>query len=470
MSTLETYYDQNPLLRIDRNQWTEYDPELKVAFRQSSIFTPLVQWVDLNPNAALYVTGREAIPGHVNHNEISTRQKYITAAYTDSRERHIRANKRYGGKIQFEEYDELISQWRSKGRAGFAAGILRQHLSGSIVTTHEKIARDAMIDNVNVKTYPGGATTVNGLINSANFKFDVDQLRETNLRLSFRSKYQLGQFGDLANPVPGSNDMLCVTTPGVIFDIENQLESRFQQTLANLQSPEQLNGFRLRYQGWTFVSSWDALLFNTGVITKQVAVTTAIKGGDGAPDPDVDAAVDGVLYVGQSSATVTHYVQCTDLGTGQFLAGDVVTLHVARTTEWGVTDGVDPLDGRTMELEIQTVDETNERLTFKAPVMDDYSESFGYTTLAGSGSVGTAYAFITKAAHIHPVYQVGARGGNFFAIKRGVRLHYPPAIDDFESVTRVSWDEHGEMNKWNGDLWEMHYVRATFGNRGALGL
>jgi hypothetical protein len=104
------------------------------------------------------------------------------------------------------------------------------------------------------------------------------------------------------------------------------------------------------------------------------------------------------------------------------------------------------------------------------PVTADYTQSFNYTTLAGGAAAGTAYAFITKAAHIHPVYQLGARGGNFFAGKRGINIHTPPAIDDLMSVVRVAWDEYGELNKWNGDMSEIHFVRASFGNRGAVGL
>lgn len=471
MSTFETYYDQNPIAAIDRNQWVWVDPFIDVMFRNKSIFTPLVRFADYTPTASQITTGRELLPGHVNHNNIGLRQKYITAAYFDSRERKIQSNKRYGAKVQYDHYDPLINQWQTRGRAGFAAGILGQHLNRSMLVTHEKLARDAVLTNVNVKTYAGGATNFATLAGTSSFKFDIQELRDVKLRLSVRVKDAMQEWGEYDGaPVPGVNDMLVITTPGVIYDIWDQIDSKYMMDLRDLGDERIINGGQVRYKGWTFVESWDALLWNAGVISKQVSVILPITAGDGAPDPDVTAAVDGVYYVGQSSSGIRHYVQCSDLGTSAFAAGDFVTLHVARTTGNGVTDGVDPLDGQTMQLEVYSVDETNERLTFRMPVMDDYTDSFTVSTLAGSAvsPAVAAYAFITKAAHVHPVYQIGARGSSLFAIRQPIRTHVPPAIDDFMSVVRVSWDEYGEMNPWQKDLHEVNFVRGSFGNRGSI--
>jgi hypothetical protein len=469
MATFEEYYDANPMGAIDRNQWTEFDPVINVAFHENSIFTPLIQWADMSPQAQLLVTGRELLPGHVNHNAIGLRQKYITAAYFDSRERKIRANLRYGGKVQYDVYDQLINQWRLGGRQGFADGILRQHLNRSILVTHEKIARDATLRNANVVTYPNGATSFADLTAAGDYKFVIESLRQTSLRLSVRVHDAMQQWGEYDGaPVPGIKDMLVITTPGVIYDIWDQMDSRYMMDLRDLGDERIINGGQVRYKGWTFAQSWDAALFNSGIITKQVAVTLPITAGDGAMDPDVDSPLDATWYVGQSSSGVTHYVQCTDFAPGDFAVGDFVTLHTARTASYGITNGVDPLDGQSMVLEVASVDAAANTLIFRMPVMDDYNAPF--TATPDGGASGTCYGFITKGAHIHPVYEIGARGHSLFAIKRGVKLHTPPAIDDFESVTRVSWDEYGAINKWQGDLHEIEFVRASFGNRGVVGV
>lgn len=471
--SFEQYYEMNPIQAIDRNRWTEYDPMLAVAFHDRALFTPLLNWQDLGTNAPVKVTGREMLVGAVNHNPIALRQRFTTAMYFDSRERRIVANNRWGQKVQFEPYDELVNMWRTAGRAGFAEGILRQHLQRSIVLTFEKIARDAVFNLPTVKTYAGGATNFAGLTASGDNKFDVTTLRDVALRLSVRAKDAAGAFGDLAQPVPGVNDYLIITTPGVIYDIWDQMDSRYMKDLRDLQDTRIINNGVVRYQGWTFVQDWNAALFNAGPITTQVAVTVPIVAGDGAPDPVNEAPIDNVWYTGQASSQIKHYVQTSGFASGKFKVGSFVTLHTARTNTHGVTDGVNPFDGMTQVLEVVASDSATGQIKFRQPVMNDYTEPLTYGSLGGSANAGgnaTAYAFLTEGAHIHPVLEFGARGGAFFAMRQGVRLHTPPAIDDWESVVRVSWDCFGGVNQWQRDFQEIQFVRGTFGNRGDLSI
>ena len=67
MSDFDAYYALNPVSVWDRQQWTEYDPLIAVNFYQNAMFTPLVTWQPLDPKASTFVTGREALPGHINH-------------------------------------------------------------------------------------------------------------------------------------------------------------------------------------------------------------------------------------------------------------------------------------------------------------------------------------------------------------------------------------------------------------------
>jgi len=467
MSDFDKYYSENPIEVWDKQVWDEFDSAIAVNFRQAAVFSPLVMWDPIGSKAPTLTTGREALPGHVNHNSIGLRQNFINAAYLDSRERRIVADKRYGHKVQFHSYDELINMWATGGRSGFVNGILRQHLNGSILSVHELLARDSLIQNTNVVNYAGGATSFAGLGTSEDFTFDIGVMRDVALRLSVRAKFAIQRYGTYGEPVPGSADMLVLTTPAVIHGLWDQMEGEWMQNLRDLQDDRIMNGGRIRYRDAVYAESWDACLWNAGNITKQVGVTAPITAGDGAPDPDT-TAIDATWYVGQSSAGITHYVQCTDLGTAQYAAGDFVSLHIARTAAYGITNGVNFLDGKTMVLEIQTVDETNERLTFRSPVMDDYKEAFIATPQGGSA--GTLYAFITKAQHVHPVFKIAMRGASLFAIRRKVMLHNPPAFDDMQSVERFSWDEFGAMNKWQGDLQEITYCAAAFGNRGAVSI
>lgn len=460
------YYGQNPIEVWDRNRWTLRDRAITPLFYTNTLFTPYTRWQPLPEGAPEYVTSRELLPGHSNHNPIPLRAKFTTAAYLDSRERTLRADFHYGGKVQFDKYDELVNMWRANGEQGFIQGVLRQHLAYDVVAQTEKISRDMLLNYANVKTYAGNATDFATVGNTTAYLFDPSVLRDTKLRLAFRSMDALQRYGTYAQPLPGLNLNVVITTPGVMHSIwDAGLNYEILERLALLQNSALLNGAVLVYEGFAFLESFAATLWNAGAITKQVAVTEPIAAGDGAPDPNT-TKVDDTYLVGQSG--VKHYVQTSGFSSGDFVPGDFVTLHVARTNAYGVTDGVNVTDGFTMEMEVYAADHTTGRLVFRRPITADYINAFPYASLGGSAATGTAYAFVTKARHIHPSYLFGARGGCVFAIRRPIQFHTPPAFDDFESVVRFTWDMYGGPNKWDGDLWEIHFAAGSFGNRGPV--
>lgn len=243
--------------------------------------------------------------------------------------------------------------------------------------------------------------------------------------------------------------------------------------LRQLQDERIINGGQVQYRQFSTLADvgHGIVLWNAGTITKQVAVSNAIHFGDGATDPDV-GPVDSVYYTGQTDAATTHYLQCTDLGTSQFAKGDFVTLHRARTSDWGITDGVDFLDGETMRCEVYAVDEVNERITLREPVTQQFEDPFTYTTLGGVATNGTAYAFITKAQHIHPVFIMAAREGVQYVRRRqpdGSLIEFNRPVDsnvDFPSIERVTANWYGEVNPWEPDLYEIFFCAAPFSNRG----
>lgn len=478
----QTYYDENPIARWDRNRWEKWDPAIDYAFREQSVFTPLVQWLDYKQmaggsNPTQFTTGREILPGHVNSNPIDVRQMYTNAAYSDMRERRIQAGSRWGGKVQLHRYDTLVNMIRERGETrGFIEGVLRYHMNRSIVRTHDRLARNALLQNVAVKTYAGGASDLGDMLASKKYYFQPNELRAVKLRLSYRSREALQQYGIYAQPVPGMNVTLAVTTPGVIHSLWNNFQGEMIQTLATLQDNRLLNGDVVLYQGFAFMQSWEAALFNMGRITRQVAVSQQINAGDGAPDPDA-TAIDNTWRVGQSSSGIKHVVYCSDLdanlgdgSTATLAAGDIVTLHTNRTAGWGIDDGVDVLDGMTQEMEVYSVDTEANTVTFRRPVMADYTDPFNYTTLNNQAASGVGYGYITKALDMHPVYMIGARGGNLFAMMERVQFYNPEPTDDFKSVYRYTWDMFGSMNPWNPDLWEVHWAVGDFGNRAAVGI
>ena len=466
---VEAYLDVSPMQAWDRDQWDEYDATIDIGFHGPSIhFTPLLNYVRMPPGANTWYTGNELLPTHVNHEPIGLRQQFIDAMYVDMRRKKLVSNRRYGGKVQLHEFDELVSRF-GKGTPQFMLNVLRTRLLGGITTVHEMIARDAIIEFALHKyladgnAWDAGTYDFSTIATTSAWKFDMKLLEEVRLRLAERSMDINQRWGTYAQPVPNwPGDILAITTPGVMYDIWNTDEGQFMRDLRELQDQRIINGGVARWRGITFVETMDAVLWNAGTITKQVAVTRQIKWGDGAPDPDTETAVDNVYLVGQSSSDVTHYVQCTSFSASDFKKGDRVTIHTSRTSDFGITDGVDFLHGKSLVLEIYEVDAANNRIKFRWPITEEYRDPFSYSTLGGSSSSGTAYAFITKAQHIHPVFIIGSRGMATFAARTKIRIHNPTDDHvDLPGIIRVTWDEYGQANRWNPDIYEIIFCAAS---------
>jgi hypothetical protein len=454
----------------DWDTWDEYDSAIDIAFHTRPVFfSPLMNYVAMPNGADTYYTGNELLRGHTNYNVIGNRARFIDAMYVDGRKKKLEADKRYGGKAQIWEFDELVSRF-GKGTPQFMLNVLRTRLMGGVIETHEMLARNAMLDYAIHKFLADGSKWVatsndfDTISTASSWKVDLKLLEQARLRMAERSLDYRQEWGTYAQPVPGfPGDILVITSPGVMYDIWNTAEGQWMQDLRELQDQRIINGGVVRWKGVTFVETMWSVLFNAGSITRQVAVTEPIKFGDGAPDPD-DTRVDNVYLTGQSTSNQTHYVQCSDLGTSQFAAGNRVTIHIERTSDWGVTNGLDFTDGMSYEAEIYSVDETNERLTFRQPIPLEYAKAFQAAPQGGSAT--TCYAFVTKAQHIHPIYIVGSRGMATFASRRKIRVYNPIDTADLPNVLRVTWDEYGEMNRWNLDLYEVHFVAASSGLSG----
>jgi len=462
----EQYMDVSPMQTWDRDTWDEYDFEIDTAFHGRDVFlTPLLNYVDMPAGADTWNTGRELLGTHVNHETIGLRQRYINAMYVDSRHKKLTSEGRYGGKIQLWEYDELVSRY-GNGTPSFMLAVLRERLGQSIVETHEKIARDAIFEYADFKFLADGnkwtASTYDfsTLTATSTYQMQLSFVDEVKLRLIERSRKWTQRWGSWASPIPNyPQDTMIMTTPNVMFDLWNSDEGEWMQDLRQLQDERIINGGEARWRGATFVDNPWLVLRNAGVLTTQVGVTSPIKFGDGAPDPYTEDAVHNVFYVVQSGSTQTHYVQCDSITDGDFNVGEMVSIHTQRTTDWGITDGVDYLDGETYLAEVVDVDATNNRLKFSEPIVYEYVNSF--TGTPNGGSEGVLYAYITKARDIHPILIVGARGMHTFASRRKIQMYNPIDTADLPGVIRVTWDEHGAMNRWNPFVYEVIFCVAS---------
>jgi hypothetical protein len=160
--------------------------------------------------------------------------------------------------------------------------------------------------------------------------------------------------------------------------------------------------------------------------------------------------------VGQKD--VTHNIQ---LDTGQasdFSVNDWVTIHTLRTNAYGVTNGVNPLSGKTIVRRVVAVDTGADTISFDRPIMR------AYTTDLGAG----IYAYVTKGQHVGFCLVLGSRGGIEGNVNRPIKFYEPKSIDDFESIWRYVWDIRAGMNLKEPNLFECHFVAVSLAKPGGV--
>ena len=303
----------------------------------------------------------------------------------------------------------------------------------------------------------------------ASHKFQLDVINEWNLRL-----------GNLGSPViPGdmASAKVAIIAPGVEYDFFSSLAAASNNEASLFRSaavygnggPEQ----KLRYEMGTFKNVRfvtapsdtygvnPCVLYNAGKIAIQYTVANPINAGDGSPDPDPSdpgvVPVDGTWYIGQKN--VTHYIQLeSDADMSNFALNDMVSIHTSQTNAFGVSGGVNFLDGQTIVRRVVFIDTVNKRLSFDRPI------SYPYTTDLGGG----VYAYVTKGTHVAFTLVLGSRGGIVGNVNRPLRFYEPKPVDDFDSVYRFVWDIVAGYNIWSPTLFECHFSAVSLPKPGGV--
>lgn len=467
MSTFETFYDINPVAVIDQNRWDDRTSEVALQFRAyPTLYTPLIDWDDTSARTGAATTiFTELLEGDVDIDSIPLTANYIKSPIgVDSRARSM-STSRYGDKIQLHESSNIFQQWKMSGGRDWRP-LLRGLLGQSVIRKMELLARNAFLSGPKeFWTYSGTATNW-ATIGTAD-TFELEIVNEWNLRM--------GNTGSPVIPGDMASAKVSIMPPGVVYDFYSTLAAASSNEQAMWRDAQLYAGRELRYElgsykGVRFIQHPNdkfgvnnSVLYNCGAISKQFGVTLPIHMGDGSPDPET-TKVDDVWMVGQKS--VVHYVQLENFADGDYAVNDIVTIHVDTTTAYGVTNGVNPLSGKTIQRRVVAVDHTNNRLSFDRPVMFNYESSFSGTSV--SGAAGVFYAYVTKARHIGMVLTMGSRGGILGEVARPMKFYEPKPIDDFESVWRYVWDIVAGYNIWEPNLFEVHFCAVTLPKVGGV--
>jgi hypothetical protein len=456
--TYEDYVAINPVSVIDQNLWDDKIPEVIMQFQKGpTIYTPLINWTNRSQQTGASTSiFTELLEGDTDFDEIEMTAQYIAEPMgVDSRKRQI-GTARYGDKVQLHESENIFQMWKQSGGRDWRP-LLRGVLGNNVRRKIEMVSRNAYLKGPKeFWTYGGSATDFGTLSDTS--KFGLDIANQWNLRL--------GNTGSPIIPGDSASAKLAILPPGAIYDFQASLAAASSNEAA-LYTQARLYQGALPYEIGTYKNirfmevpndnygQNNGVLYNAGAIFAQAEVKAAITAGDGCPNPET-TAVDETWYVGQKD--VTHYVQ---LDTGQaadFAKNDYVTIHSVRTSAYGVTNGVDPLSGKTIHRRVVVVDTDNDRLSFDRPIMKAYSTDLG----------STVYAYVTKAQHIGFVLVLGSRGGILGNVNRPIKFYEPKSIDDFESIYRYVWDIIAGMNVWEPNLFECHFISVTLPKPGGL--
>lgn len=444
----DTYYSDNPWAVIDKNQRTWYDPDLMSMFRQKALFTPTIQFVkNLGDQRATKMVMTQLLDPHPDTTALAVRQIWMPASHIDSREVEITFS-RYGGKVAYNTYDDMVSYWRQNNQEGIR-NITRGALGVHMVDVLDLLARNAYLSGAlttGYALYEGGGDAFNDITTSD--LFDINRALDIWLGMTYRN------VASALGPNGSAGSIICYTTPGVIYDIQKGIKSDEWISVQQYANPSALLKYEVgSYKGIRFVQSPKLVLWNAGTVIAQGEISAAVKAGDGALVNS--SKVDGVYKVGQT-AGITPYIQVKNSWLTGSLAnlavGDIITIHVTRTSSYGVTNGVDPFEGTAHVRRIVAITDSDpDRLALDAPIMIDMD------TDLGSG----VYGYVTKGRNIHGSIFVGGPQGIVSGVARPPRIHTPPPVDDFEMVQRFSWDAYMGYQPYAPEVFEVVFSAGS---------
>jgi hypothetical protein len=471
MPVLESYYDLSPIRVIDQNRWTTYSdgviPELLFSFRESSLYTPLINWGpwqgrgDENWETELF-------PLDVDAEEIGWTTNYVTARQPlESRKRKF-ALARYGDKTQIHKADKRFQQWLLNGKTDWTP-IMQAVLSANVLRKHERLSRDAFLKApTKFFTYAGSMTTFNNVGTNV---FDPAVVDAWNLRL--------GNTGSPIIPGPAAASKVVYMPPGVRYDMMQKIlnpsagtkYAMWKDIIVYQDAAPFLRGEFGSLGGIRFVEVPNdpfgqnaAILYNCGTILKQYAVVRPIQMGDGSPDPET-TLVDGIWAIGQKD--VTHGIYLENFADGDFVVDDWITIHVRKTDVWGVTGGVNPVDSTAIVRRVVAVDHTNNIISLDRPIGRSFAEAFVGKSVTGNTD-GTFYAYVTKGKHISMNLVLGSKEAIEGRVYKPIQFYNPPAVDDFLSVERFTWDEELGFNLGNPHAYEVHFSAVSLAKPGGV--
>lgn len=425
----ETFYSDNPWAGLDKNQLENwYVPGLLATFRRRSVFrafTPTSVDLSTAANRARRLTYTMVYDFEPNTNVIDNRAMWVEPMQTDSAELSI-TTERHGHKVQLHKYDDSITYWTENGRQGLMP-IIRDRMGQSITKVNDFLIRNAYLNGYNKSYMMGRRTNFNDI--AATDLFDIDWALEAQLRaMTMELPGFDGTLGSIA----------CITTPGAIYNIQRSDDWVELQKYTDAGLSRLFTGEIGSYKGVRFVTTNAMMLWNAGNIVQQNTIAAAAGAGAGGADW-------ATYRVGQAASV--KYLQLDDFDSGDYNVDDVVTISDKRTSKWGVTNSADWEDGKTWTRIVKSVNAGANQIGLDRPIFWDMD----------TPKTGGEFGYVTRGRHIHASLFVCGPGGVVAGVTQPPKIYLPPAIDDYLSMWRMSWDEFYKAQEFRPEWFEVTY-------------
>lgn len=431
-------YVDHPWARLTTTRRAIYDPLLTMMYRTRNTYQQYVTHrMNMGDRRTQEMIVSEMYDIHPNFNEVDMRALSVPTSGTDTRQRSIRF-KRYAGRMSFHRVDAWLTYFSNIGGIDGYRALINGQLGFQMNRVMELLARNAMLQ-MPFTMQPSG--TLPGHLTEKD-KISTPMLDEIYTQFLYR---QVPYITGGMRPGWQPGQIVCVTTPGVLYDLQKQTDPHDWLSINAYANPQQLLTNEVAsFKNIRFVTSDANVLWNFGAKEAQVAVSSPIKEGDGASK----ALVDTVWTVGQPNATNYIQLAATDVDGNtvdatymaeHFRVNDYLTIHSSRTSDFGVTNGPDYRDGRLVSMRIASVDTANRRVSFTDPILSPFD------TELSSG----VYAYVTKGLHVHVSMFIGAQDAVMMGIGEPPRIYVQRPLDVFESMYNVAWDMFVGYQPWN---------------------
>lgn len=228
------------------------------------------------------------------------------------------------------------------------------------------------------------------------------------------------------------------TTPGAIYNIQKSADWVELQKYTDAGLSRLFTGEVGAYKGVRFVTTNQMMLWNAGNILQQNSIVAAAPAGTGGADW-------ATYKVGQTAAV--KFMQLDDFADGAYKVDDVITISDKRTSKWGPTNGPDWEDGKCWTRIVKSVNHAANQVGLDRPIFWDMT----------TAKVGGEFGYVTKGRHIHASLFLCGPGGIVLGVTQPPKIYLPPAIDDYLSMWRMSWDMFSKAQEFRPEWYEITF-------------